>query len=364
MERPQPVTEALPSSIPAPTTAALQPIAISDVDLTVPPTSSAETSETSSGETPTPPAKSQHPVTPRSQTASRRKPKTAASEDWFAAHGKFIAIAFVVALIGTIYFARTSRQQSTATTAATPSRSPATDRNVASDSPATTHAGSTAPAINTAAEVRLTTPAETITATSESKVDLHPPTAPQLVSGTPADDKPQGKDNLFVFPGPKSPDERVASRGEPTSTGASPASQQAAPARPAEVTPVARPNPPASQPALSPAYPTNSSPAPVYPVTSAGPASYPLTAAPPLVGPAPPARAVSPPPSGYPSMPPPSSNPPPNYRSQFPMSAGTIPPQPQAWSPSAPGGGLPGQSQPLDNTARGPRYERTGSGIY
>jgi len=121
------------------------------------------------------PAAPQLTVTTRSQAHLRRKPKTAASEDWFAAHGKFIAAAFVVALIGTIYFARTSRQQTPAVS------DTAKDTTVAKDSLSRTLIASgessvpqTAPLINT------------VSATTESKAELHAPTTP--ASGLSADD--------------------------------------------------------------------------------------------------------------------------------------------------------------------------------
>src|SRR5206468_11032842 len=110
-----------------------------------------------------------------------------------------------------------------------------------------------------------------------------------------------------------------------------------------------------SAPALAPAYPVTTSPA-SYPSTTAAPA-YPQTPGPALQGPA---------------------NAAPSYRSQFSAPSAQQPasqqpasqqvaPQPGAppsgWSPPT-GAYAPNQYQPMDNTARGPRSEFTGSGRH
>jgi len=292
---------------------------------------------------------------PKNQLAPRRKQKTAASEDWFASHGKYIAIGFVLALIGTIWVARSNRQLTNSATVASPWKSPLAD-----DRPSEPHASPsiTIPAAGSAHS--------TVLVSADSQVELHPPTTSHFASGAKGDGKDQGKDRLFDFPSTKAPDERVATRPDGGTNDASSSSQKGAAANAAE-----RPAPPVTPapsgaPALSPAYPTTSSSTPVlsYPAAVTPTGSYPQTSAPPLVGPSLP---VGPPPlpaTGYPVAPQGASGAVPDYRSQFPVPAGAAAPQPPAWTASPPGGNLPGQYQPFDNTARGPRNERTGSGNY
>jgi len=286
----------------------------------------------------------------KNQLASRRKHKTADSEAWFATHGKYIAIGFVLALIGTIWVARSNRQQSNLGTAASPWKSPLAD-----DRPSEPHASPsiTIPAAGSAHS--------TVLVSADSQVELHPPTTSHLAAGAKGD----GKDKLFDFPA-KAPDERVATRPDGGTSDASSSSQKSAAAngveRPAPpVTPA-----PSGAPALSPAYPTTSPAAPPlsYPAAVTPSGSYPQTSAPPLVGPSLP---VGPPPlpaAGYPVAPQGASGAVPDYRSQFPVPAGAAAPQPPAWPAAPSGANLPGQYQPFDNTARGPRNERTGSGNY
>src|SRR5207237_59065 len=114
-----------------------------------------------------------HLVTPRSQSPSRRKPQTPASEDWFASHGKFIAIAFVLALIGTVYFARTNRRKGDGVAAAQLAQPAAPAPSSASKSPESNPADSAGSAKSKTAEGNSLSVAEGIPAKTESKTELH-----------------------------------------------------------------------------------------------------------------------------------------------------------------------------------------------
>jgi hypothetical protein len=80
--------------------------------------------------------------------------------------------------------------------------------------------------------------------------------------------------------------------------------------------------------------------APAYPVTASPSAGYPAT---------------------RPAFAPANSSA--TYAGQFTGQATPQPAQSSGWTPPA-GPATTNQYQPLDNTARGPRYERTGSGHY
>src|SRR5262249_6272889 len=194
-----------------------------------------------------------------SHIAGRRKPRTPASEDWFAAHGKFIAVPFVLALIGTIYFALSNRAP-TGSAAATFGPSPI-DGNPGQNRDA---------APNVSVDAKSTRVVENVAATSESKADLLPPSAPQLASQPGGDDKAAGKDKLFDSPAPKPTEERMATKPPtaPTNNSSSPAAQ---------IPPVPPAAPNSAAPALSTTFPTSSTfvpsnaapaPLPAYPVTS------------------------------------------------------------------------------------------------
>jgi hypothetical protein len=253
-------------------------------------------------------------VTLKPKTGDRRQRKTPASEDWFASHGKFIAIGFVVALIGTVYFARTNRQQV---------------------EPAKTEAAAQSPlAEHSSVEISVPSPSKSVqmvAAVSDSQVELQPPSAPPLIASTPNTDKAAGNDRLFDFPATAKAEQRVAAKpaisGRELKSDPSPAASE----------------PAAGAPAVAPAYPVTTSPA-AYPQTSAPV----LPSAPALQGPA---------------------NAAPSYRSQFPSQPPSQPGAPQpsqpqsGWTPPPSGPGA-SQYQPMNNTARGPRYEFTGSGRY
>jgi hypothetical protein len=294
-----------------------------------------------------------HPVRPR------KKPKTSASEDWFASHGKYIAIAFVVALCGTVYFARSNREKGTVARQEPAAQSPLIENLPAAGGSKGAGSGEQnlwpeAMTHNHKTGHAAATPVQTASAT-ESKVELF---APQAVAEAPAEKK---KDNLFEFAAAKS-DERVAARDDAAKANlAPPLASPAAPAVPAEPTNYPVTSPPASR------YPVTNPAASAYPSTSPPTsAAYPSTAP---TAPALPASApVAPPamPSSYPAAPayqPAAQNGPSiDYRSQFPA-APAPPAQQQAWPPAG-YGQQPGSYQPFDNTARGQRNERTGSGTY
>jgi hypothetical protein len=245
---------------------------------------------------------------PATRHINRRK-KPAVADDWFAAHGKFIAVAFVLALIGTVYFARTSRRPVKQEEMVRPV-APLIELASVSQLPTTT----TTLAASTSPPSLATTSAAVAASPTPATVELHMPTtpAPQVAA---TNEKQVGSDNLFVFP-PNKPDERVAARPESAANASRPA---AAATPPATAT-------------MPPAYPVTASP-PLY----AGAATYPQTAAPPLA-------AASPPNAYQQALSPPG------------------PPLPAA--PPAADYGHPSPYQSPDNVARGPRYERTGSGNY
>jgi hypothetical protein len=260
------------------------------------------------------------------KTVERRQRRTPPSEDWFASHGKFIAVGFVIALIGTVYYARTNRQQATTAKAEGATQSPLVEMRPPESAPESA-----------------TKSIQTVAAVSDSKVELQPPSAPALIAGSSSSDKATG-DKLFDFPATAKAEQRIAAR--PTSAPAETRNEQSpAPSDTA-----------ASAAALAPAYPVTTSPA-SYPSTTAAPSAYPQTSA------AAPQRSTNPGPS----------NPEPNYRSQFPAQPPQQPvPQPAAPQQGAPPSGwapptgayAPSQYQPMNNTARGPRYEQTGSGHF
>jgi hypothetical protein len=265
-------------------------------------------------------------VTLKSKTVERRQRKTPASEDWFASHGKFIAIGFVIALIGTVYYARTNRQQ------ASPSKSEAVPQ-----SPLVEIRSTDPPAESATKSVT------TVAAVSDSKVELQPPSAPPLIASAPASDKTTSADKLFDFPATAKVEQRIAARSS-TAAGSEAKNEQ----------PPASSAPANSVPALAPAYPVTTSP-PGYPSTTVTPAAYPQTSAPAQQVPSNPASSYR---SQFPAQQPQqpvAQQPPPQVAPQQPAASG--------WSPPA-GAYAPSQYQPMNNTASGPRYEQTGSGHF
>jgi hypothetical protein len=333
-----------------------------------------------------------HPVTPRPPLDARRKSRMPFSEDWFAAHGRYIAVVFVIALIGTIYLARTNRRP--ATSASQPqaaaksgdASAPAVDLPplVAKSGPSAGNSPSNAPKL-----------VDTASAAVETRTELHPPTTE---SAPPEAARPRDE-NLFVFPQAKKAEERVATRSDapqalvnPNVTGQSPAApsaappltSSAAPALPSVAPPTISAMPQAPAPSLGPAYPTTSPSPTNYPTTSPPQYAYPTTTAPALTeAPAMPPRfapgqpAPSPPvypttnayqqPTSSPQLPQGGAWQPPGQQAPAQPPAGQgawTPSSPGGWSPPVSSGGTPPQYQVPNNTASGFRNERTGSSLY
>lgn len=290
----------------------------------------------------------------------RKKHKTSASEDWFASHGKYIAVVFVLALVATIYFARVNRERSSVAKQETPSQPPLIDsRVVATTSEPASSSAPSAPTVQTASAAAPAGP---------SPVELR---APQFVA-EPLPDRP--KDNLFEFTAAKNGDDRIAARADDVSKTAAPpnaaplltAPALAGPSQPTAPEVIATPAPqsaPLGAASEATAYPATSSPATHYPVSIPPAAAYPTTSSPqpasPGFGP-PGGNSYQPQPQYAPATSP--AIPPIDYRSQYPVTPASLPPQQpaaQAWN-----AGQPASYPSYDTTARGPRNERTGSGTY
>lgn len=259
----------------------------------------------------------QEPVSLPSQRPASRRSKATATDDWFAAHGRFIAVAFVIALVGTVFYARRSPRPATDKDDFARPVAPLIELTSTTDvrsAPAAPPAVEAPPLASTqppaAATVELHLPVSTSSPAS--------PAAPTPTNSAPAlaNDERRSGDNLFVFPAPKPGEERVAARTDlPTAES------------------------PVSSGAMPPAYPVTSSPA--LPTNGPVAGQYPQT-----------------------TYMPPGGTPPVAYQ--------TVPPA-GAWSPAGPplpsippatGYGAVPDYQTPDNVARGPRYERTGSGNY
>jgi len=277
----------------------------------------------------------------------RKKPRTSPSEDWFASHGKFIAVAFVLALIATVYFARVNRERTSVAKQDTSSPPAVETPAVAAASPLPPKPTNDAPVVQTAS------------AAAPSPVELR---APQFVAQPSAD---KTKDNLFEFAAAKNANERIAARPDDAAKNTAPALTAPALAAPSlsatpEVVATPAPQPAQTQSAAEiAAYPVTTSPSTQYPVSIPPAAAYPTTS-PPSAAP------VLAPPSGnsyqpQPQLAPPAA-PPVDYRSQYPVTPAPTLPQQPAWQGS--NVGQPASYQPYDTTARGLRNERTGSGTY
>jgi len=259
----------------------------------------------SSLETPAPAADEAVNLRQRAEDRQRKRLE-GKKDDWFTTQGKFIVVGFVIALIVTIYVARTSRKPAAPPVAVKPHAHPGDAASAAKSSPV-----KQAVAVETA---KITNIRPTTKSTSnEPKAALHPPTIPQLAQ-QPAATNPPADTTLFTFS--KRPEERVATRTDaplPTAPDATATPQPGTPPAP-------------TTPTLQPQYPSTHYPSNYQPVAPA-PASAPA----PVYAPAP---AYAPPPAGAPSGP--------------------------ALNPAASSMPL----YPTTNTASGNRYERTGSGIY
>jgi len=337
------------------------------------------------------PAKSS-PPTPRSEAERRRKAKRPTTEEWFAAHGKYIALVFVLALGATIYFARVNR------------RPPAVEeppdmalniepgdsaRSTANSKPSTTLVGDSVPnpATSTGSPAKLI---ETASA-SAPQAELFPPTETQVAARNPsAAARPAASD---LFPDKKS-DSRVAvqDRGQDAVANSSPTNSasplaSAAPAAPATASAPGAAPAAATASAMEPSYPhtgfpPTGLPAASYPTTHPPVTNYPPTNIPGQAVPAPPAMPAQPPawshspyqPSPYsPTQFQPPQSPtqfqPPQSPTQFqPAQRPPLGYQPVSPAPGGsfvpPGGAIPPQYQPPFNSVPGTRYERSGSGLY
>jgi hypothetical protein len=348
-----------------------------------------------------PKAAVEHPVTPRPPFETRRRLRMPFSEDWFAAHGRYIAVVFVIALIGTVYLARLNRRPATTPVAQTPKADE--KQNGAATSPTPANAVNSSPLLSSDSKSppKLV---ETTSAVTAARTELHPPAATEVAGKTETGSKTA--DSLFVFPPAKPAEERVAARPESTPAVANPQVNPPAPAAPqfgaansggsSPTMHFAPPAAPGIPSAPAPNYPTTAAPPVGYPTTTPPQHAYPMTAAPPVneapIPAMPPRFAPGQPPTYqpvyptqpvYPAQPaypttstfqpqaghPPSPawQPPAAQMPAAPMAAarGTwMPNSPGGWSPPPPAGGMPPQYQPPNNTASGFRNERTGSGLY
>lgn len=279
-----------------------------------------ETGPSLQSESPQPAVSADAPAVAKREKAPKRlqRPKAQRGHDWFAHQGRYIAIGFVLALIGTIYLARSNRGGAR-TVETQPHAHPgeAGQQVAATETKSATVVGeaaqedaleSTQAAESSPAKLASDSPVE-----PPPQADLHPPTIPQLVHEPAPTKQP---DNKALFPWTEQPSERVATRPD--------------------------------APALSPQSPPTQ-----YPVTAASaplPPSYPVTSTPDSGFAAPPQQ-------------PPANQP--DYRSPYVPAAPPGGAQPNLGQSFVPPTGGPGPTYlPSDNTARGYRYERTGSGPY
>jgi hypothetical protein len=291
-----------------------------------------------------PAAESEDPVSLRERSEERqRKRQASAKNDWFSTQGKFIAIAFVLALFTTIYAARANRSKTV----------PATGRDKTSTASTAPSSGNLKPVVAAPSKTGVS-PVGAITTVSptekpqpeESRTALHPPTIPQL-DVEPALNNPPTGDALFTFA--KKDEERVAQRDGNAST-SQPTSSNVAEAQPlpSSSTPVS--------PTVQPHYPTTSYGGNYQPAAPAAP-----SAAAPTQQYAVPPQYAAPPQHTAPQY----TVPPQTYVTPPPTAAAPSAPQ-SIYQPTAPGTAATSSPQyyPTTNTATGPRHERNGSGIY
>lgn len=262
---------------------------------------------------PSKPSPAQAP-SPRSKAEERRKAKSSARGDWFTRQGKYIAIGFMLALAATIYVARSGKQATKPAAAKNTQAHPgeAVNQVAASSARPATVVGEAKPATKTgsggtseASPARL---AEAPKPEAAPQVDLHPPTIPQLASEPP---EGQRRADEGLFPWATREDERIATRPDPPQ----PSDPQIAPSNQPFNGPPTGPPPTAAPDGGS--QPEQ----PYYPTTGYQGQYHPAVAPPPQIS----------------------------------------PPGPELGPPA---GGPPPQYTPQDNSARGYRYERTGSGLY
>jgi hypothetical protein len=217
----------------------------------------AESSAEPKLETPPPPGDEGVSLRQRAEERQRKRQHDK-QDDWFHTQGRYIAIGFVLALLATIYLARTNRKSSAPPVAA-------------KTKPAATAPAKTAPAAKKpAASVATTAAITAVRPTEKSPADqpqaaLHPPTIPQLAQ-EPATSTAPATETLFTFS--KSAGDRLAARTDV------PASTQPTSAAPPP------PSAPTDPPNLQPQYPSTSFPGtyqPVAPATPTTPAAEPAT---------------------------------------------------------------------------------------
>ncbi|HEX5104268.1 MAG TPA: hypothetical protein VFV87_10680, partial [Pirellulaceae bacterium] len=205
------------------------------------------------------------PGEPQASTAKKARPRV--RDTWFAAHGKYIAIGFVLALIGTILLARFGRRAPQPVADALQHSHPgdagepfdiSLPKPVTVVDEAAEDKQSGGPADGTAesSPAKLTEqPADE----PKPQTDLHPPTIPQLAS-EPSDSNQPPHDNLFPWGQPN--ENRLATRPEPTL------------------------QPPANSPRAQPQYPVTEQSAgvpPGFPVTNSPYVEPPQAGVPPAI---------------------------------------------------------------------------------
>lgn len=183
----------------------------------------------------------------------QRKRQNDKQDDWFHTQGRYIAIGFVLALLATIYLARTNRKSSAPPVAA--KTKPAATAP-AKSAPATKNPS---PAVATTAAITAVRPTEKSPA-DQPQAALHPPTIPQLAQ-EPATTTAPTTETLFTFS--KSADDRLAARTD------DPASTQSASTT---ESPAATSTDP---PVLQPQYPSTSFPGTYQPAAPATPTTTP-----------------------------------------------------------------------------------------
>ena len=203
-------------------------------------------------ETPPPPAGDGVSLRQRAEERQRKR-QNDKQDDWFHTQGRYIAIGFVLALLATIYLARTNRKSSAPPVAA--------KTKPAATAPAKTALAATKPsaAVATTAAITAVRPTEKSPA-DQPQAALHPPTIPQLAQ-EPATTTAPTTETLFTFS--KSADDRLAARTD------DPASTQSASTT---ESPAATSTDP---PVLQPQYPSTSFPGTYQPVAPATPTTTP-----------------------------------------------------------------------------------------
>ncbi len=221
------------------------------------------------------PAPADEAVTLRQRAQERQRKRQAATKgDWFSSHGKVIAIGFVLALLATIYLARSNRKPSAPPVAKATKQPTRTIKSVNAEQSIAAKSSSASPAV----AIARVSPAEKPPA-AESRTALHPPTIPQLAQEPAAAKSPDDS----LFPWAKRDEERVAAR---TDAGSLPSMSPTPPT-------VEQPQAPAAPP---PQYPSTNYRGDYQP--AAAPAQYPAA---PQPGAAP--GAVYGPTGGQPSYP-------------------------------------------------------------